>query len=96
MIRINLIVDREAYPALHQRLEGLRPRHRASWLKMILELLISGEVVAASQGLQLMPPEATSAVTEPSDDPQSLSHEEVVASAFCDALFGEDSTTSPS
>ena len=92
MIRINLTIGGEDYPALHRRLEGMRPRHRASWLKMKLELLSSGEVVAAPPGLKPMPPETTSAVTEP-DDPQSLSHEEIVASAFCDALFGEGSAT---
>jgi len=91
VIRINLIINGEDYPALHRRLEGMRPRHRASWLKMKLELLSSGEVVAATPGLQPML-EATPAVTGP-DDPQSLSHEEIVASAFCDALFGEDSAT---
>jgi len=95
VIRINLTIDDEAYPDLHRRLEGMRPRQRAIWMKTKLEWLASGEVVAASPGLQPMPPDTTHALTEP-DDPQSLSHEEIVASVFCDALFGEDATTSSS
>jgi len=92
VIRINLTIDDKAYPDLHRRLENMRPKQRACWMKTKLEWLASGEVVAASPGLQPMPQESAPAVTGP-DDPQSLSHEEIVASAFCDALFGEDSAT---